>query len=136
MLCAVGAKAQTFNCDGSIGRRSGPLSRRSPPPVRGATLAGVWRGRPCACGDAGRLSRRPAARVVPWGWAWAGARVSTCRAAPLPGPGAASRRGARASSGGVTLQGDLYGRTLYRGDLYGGRRAAEADWAETTISGT
>ena len=46
----------------------------------------------------------------------------TCRAARLSGPGAASRRGARGSSGGVTLQGDLYGRTLYRGDLYGGRR--------------
>ena len=85
-------------------------------------MAGVWRGRPCARGDAGRFSRRPAVRVVPWGWAWAGARVSTCRAAPLSGPGAGSRRGARGSSGGVTLQGDLYGRTLYRGDLYGGRR--------------
>ena len=96
-------------------------------------MAGVWRGRPCARGDAGRFSRRPAVRAVPWGWAWAGARVSTCRAAPLSGRGAGSRRGARGSSGGVTLQGDLYGRTLYMEVCMG---AAEADWAETTISGT
>ena len=33
----------------------------------GRTLAGVWRGRPCARGDAGRLAGRVAVRVVPRG---------------------------------------------------------------------
>ena len=61
-----------------------------------------------------------------------GAGVHVSRGA-LVGAGRGVAAGGAGVLGGGDLQGDLYGRTLYRGVCMG---AAEADWAETTISGT
>ena len=76
-MCACRVRGHTcvcVCCVRSVGKVSG--GRRAVRPVphagpalrsAGRTLAGVWRGRPCARGDAGRLAGRVAVRVVPRG---------------------------------------------------------------------
>ena len=76
-MCACRVRGHTCVCVCCV-RSAGKVSggRRAVRPVphtgpalrsAGRTLAGVWRGRPCARGDAGRLAGRVAVRVVPRG---------------------------------------------------------------------
>ena len=109
-----------------------PLTPLSPAGPRGDLGGGV-------AGPSVRVRGRGAALQAPSGPGGAvgvgvgrGAGVHVSRGA-LVGAGRGVAAGGAGVLGGGDLQGDLYGRTLYRGVCMG---AAEADWAETTISGT
>ena len=127
MLCAVGAKAQTFNCDGSIGRRAGPSHAALPRRSAGRP----WRG--CG-GPSVRARGRGAVLQAPSGPGDAvgvgvgrGAGVHVSRGA-LVGAG----RGVAAGGAGVLGGCDFTGGFVWADPLQGGFvwGPPRADWAE------
>ena len=127
VLCADGAKAQTFNCDGSIGRRAGP--GHAGPARRSAGRP--WRG----CGGAVR------ARAGTRGGSPGAQRSGWCRGGGRgPGRGCHVSRGALVGAGrGVAAGGagvlggcDFTGGFVWADPLQGGFvwGPPRADWAE------